>query len=77
MWLLGVATEKQIPLPEAVQAFADERMDKLGIRAHRLAIALNQGLPLDRAIAATEIRLPNDARSRCAPAARPADWDRC
>ena len=61
VWLLGVATEKQIPLPEAAQAFADERMDKLGVRAHRLAIALNQGLPLDKAIAATEIRLPNDA----------------
>lgn len=70
VWLLGVATEKQIPLPEAAQAFADERLDKLGVRAHRLAIALNQGLPLDRAIAATEIRLPNDAlvavRTGCA-----------
>jgi type II secretory pathway component PulF len=35
-----------------------------------LAIALNQGIPLDRAIAATEIRLPNDAlvavRTGCA-----------
>jgi hypothetical protein len=25
VWLLGAATEKQIPLPEAAQAFADER----------------------------------------------------
>jgi general secretion pathway protein F len=61
LWLLAVAAEKGIPLPDAAQAFADERFDKLGVRAHRLAIALGQGLPLDRALAATEIRLPNDA----------------
>ncbi len=61
LWLLAVAVEKGFPLPEAAQAFADERYDRLGVQAHRLAIAISQGLPLDRALAVTNIRLPNDA----------------
>ena len=55
-----MATEKQIPLPE-LQSVCDERFGFVRHPAHRLAIAMNQGLPLDRAIVATEIRLPNDA----------------
>ncbi len=61
VWLLSAAMEKGIPLPSAARAFADERHDKLGIRARRLAIVLDQGLPLDRALSASHIRLPNDA----------------
>ncbi|HEY2827729.1 MAG TPA: type II secretion system F family protein, partial [Pirellulales bacterium] len=59
--VLAVASEKGIPLPDAARAFADERFDALGVRAHHLSIALSQGLPLDKALAASGIELPTDA----------------
>jgi type II secretory pathway component PulF len=61
LWSLAVAAEKGIPLTSAVRAFAEERHDGLSYRARILASALEQGLPLDKALEVSSNRLPNDA----------------
>jgi type II secretory pathway component PulF len=61
LWLLAVAMEKGVPLGNAAHAFADERRDRLGRKTRRLAIALQGGAPLDRAVDTSRISLPTDA----------------
>ncbi len=59
--LLLVSMERGIPLAGVARSFADERSDKLGIRAGRLAQSLDRGVPLDAAFASTGFRLADDA----------------
>jgi len=60
LWLLAVAVEKGFPLAPAARAFANERDDKLGRRARRLAMNLEAGRELDSALADSGIRLPDE-----------------
>jgi type II secretory pathway component PulF len=58
---LSVAAHKEIPLNEAARAFANERSDELGLRAVRLAEALEAGIALPQALIRSGTRLPIDA----------------
>jgi type II secretory pathway component PulF len=61
LWSLALAAEKGIPLEQAARAFADERVDEMGIRANRLAGYLEAGMPLNDALRASRTWLPTDA----------------
>lgn len=50
IWALTVAAERGIPLESAARAFAEERNDRLGRRAARLADYLEAGVPLSLAL---------------------------
>jgi type II secretory pathway component PulF len=58
---LSVAAQKGIPLNEAARSFANERSDELGLRAVRLAEAIEAGMPLPQALVHSGTRLPVDA----------------
>ncbi len=60
VWMLTLAAKKGIPMSVAARAFADERRDRLGAQARKLAESLNQGKPLESALRAAGIRLPTD-----------------
>jgi type II secretory pathway component PulF len=60
VWNLALAAEKGIPLSIAARAFAAERKGDVGRRALRLAVALEQGQPLDTAIIRSGLNLPSD-----------------
>ncbi len=78
LWLLAIATERGIQLDSAMQAFADERNDSVGYRAHLLAEALRQGLPLDQ-FAPSVVQLASQRRISClsAPGAQRVFFPRC
>jgi type II secretory pathway component PulF len=57
LWSLAVAAERGIPLPEAARAYADETRGSTGQRALRLALALEAGQPLSRAVRSARLRL--------------------
>lgn len=61
LWMLAVAAERQVPLHEAVDAFAEGRSDELGRRAKQLGDMLEQGIPLPLAIRKSKNTLPRDA----------------
>jgi type II secretory pathway component PulF len=46
LWVIAVAAERGIPLPEAVRAFARESNDRMSERAVRLSDYLDAGVPL-------------------------------
>ena len=79
LWSLQLAAEKGFPLPDATRAFARERGGGIGRRASRLGEALESGLPLDAALAASGARLSTGALVAVAAlAARPGNWrSRC
>lgn len=58
---LSVAAEKGVPLNEAIRAFANERSDELGLRATRLAEAVEAGMPFPTALITSGTRLPGEA----------------
>ncbi len=62
LWLLGVAVEKGIPLPEMARAYAQERSDEMGWRVERLAELLEQGSPLGEALIASRNPLPAEVQ---------------
>lgn len=45
IWMLTVAAERGIPLNSAVMAFAEERNDRIGLQAAKLADYLEAGVP--------------------------------
>jgi type IV pilus assembly protein PilC len=58
---LSIAAQKGVPLNEATRAFANERSDELGLRATRLAEAIEAGMSLPAALVHSGTRLPLDA----------------
>lgn len=52
---LGMAVQHGIPLSECARAFADETLGDTGVRAMALAEAIEQGLPLTKAIHAAKL----------------------
>jgi type II secretory pathway component PulF len=61
LWCLSIAASKEIPLEQAARAFAQERVDEIGVRAARLADLLESGVPLSDALSASRTWLPTDA----------------
>ncbi|MBW3598265.1 MAG: type II secretion system F family protein [Planctomycetes bacterium] len=59
--MLAVCSARGIPLEQAARAFAAERDDDAGLRAARLAEALERGAPLPDALRFARSRLPLDA----------------
>lgn len=62
VWSVALAAERNIPLPEAARAFADEMQNDSGARALLLADSLERGQPLSIAV--------RDARLKVAPSLR-------
>lgn len=52
---LGIAVQHGIPLSECARAFADETLGDTGVRAMALAEAIEQGLPLTKAIRSAKL----------------------
>jgi type II secretory pathway component PulF len=62
LWSLSVAAQKGIPLNESARAFADETLGNTGVRATRLAQALEQGQSLGQATRVARLRMPPPMR---------------
>jgi type II secretory pathway component PulF len=62
VWSVALAAERNIPLPEAARAFADEMQNDSGARALLLANSLERGQPLSIAV--------REARLKVAPSLR-------
>jgi type II secretory pathway component PulF len=59
LWMLAVAAEHDIPLASAARSFADERNDRVGHRAGRLAFYLESGVPLSLALRRSKTSVPS------------------
>ena len=59
IWVLTVAAERGIPLESAARSFAEERNDRMGHRAARLADYLEAGVPLSLALTRTKTYVPS------------------
>ncbi|MDA1051500.1 MAG: type II secretion system F family protein [Planctomycetota bacterium] len=59
LWALTVAAERGIPLESAARAFAEERNDRIGRRATRLADYLEAGVPLSLALKRSKTFVPS------------------
>jgi hypothetical protein len=50
VWMFALAAEKGISLSSASRAFADGRVDEMGLRSARLAEFLDAGVPLQEGL---------------------------
>ncbi len=58
--VVGLAAERGVPLPHAIQAFADDSNNEQGLRAMRLAQLLESGVPLPDALKQSRIHMPGE-----------------
>ena len=61
LWVLAVATERQMRLPDVLDAFADDSRGVWRIRVRNLAAALNAGVPLHEALERSPGLVPREA----------------
>jgi type II secretory pathway component PulF len=59
---LALAAEHRVPLPDSARSRWYERNDRLGRKSNRLAILLEQGMPLSQALYRAKLRLPLEER---------------
>ncbi len=60
LWQMGAALRRQTGVRETIETFASRRFDELGMRAEMVADGIERGMPLARAFARANWRLPTE-----------------